>query len=730
MVIFKGPVRALLLTALGAAAAAGIAGTVSSALGGDTVTFTDAAGNDDHSWENPDNWDAGSVPDPDDDVIVPGGLETADVTTDQSINSLEFSSSVHVLEGADLTVANGITANGGYFTIDGTVHGEVFNNEYITNSGDVFGALTNTDTTLNGDRDMPNGATWTGDVLSNTAAIVNSGAWKGNVVTNDGGIDNDGAAAVWTGNVEGNSFEHYIQNLNGGTWNGDVDSNDGDILNQGLAWTGVVNGNTGRISNDTVWNGNVLSNDGSIVNRGIWNGSMVNGATGALELTGQVNGDIDNSGELFVPGVLSLAGDLTNSGLIRMNDDEQTGSNRIDAVSWTGDGTAYFELETALGRGDHVVLSGDYSANTVIHFEQVGATGRTLADIPVITVGGVNTGTITPDNLPGPGVISYDLVRSGESWLLTTTLNDAPDHAAAAAGLLSRTLGAATLIPLDRGDVCGRGGWVNGLGANQGTSIGGVDSTLDYSGAEAGFDLPCMTLGDDVTLGIGVMAGGLGGDLKQDLGPDSTLEGEFQHAVGGAYANLAAGPWHAVLQGQIGVTDLSFSDPGAAVEAATLRTFRYGLSGSASYTLALGDFSLAPELGFDASSTHSHSNDFADVGTMSLNADPALAAHVGATVAAKLDVADGMTLSPFATLSFHGDLLAPDQAEFVDGIGSTATVAADDSLGAYAELAVGADIVSAATARGGNIRAGVRGDLKRGDAIDARSLSGYANVKF
>jgi hypothetical protein len=236
--------------------------------------------------------------------------------------------------------------------------------------------------------------------------------------------------------VVSNDINGQIFNIEHATWTGDVQSNDGTVDNDGGTWNGSVLANTGTIYNtlDSTWNGNLTS-------------------SGSLWLSGAVSGSIDNEigGTLYVMnGPLWGVTTLTNDGDFTMDDGDASG--RVSAQSWSGTGTATFDFAPGLGRSDHVVLSGDYTADTSLDLDLVGPYGRALVDIPLIEVGGADTGTLDVTGVPDDGVISYRLVQNDEGWVLTTSLNDAPAHAAAAAALLGRVTSAATLVPTDHAD--------------------------------------------------------------------------------------------------------------------------------------------------------------------------------------------------------------------------------------------------------------------------------------
>jgi hypothetical protein len=540
--------------------------------------------------------------------------------------------------------------------------------------------------------------------------FINDGTVTGTLVNNayisstyefHGDVTNNAGAATINESVEGGDAT--------ATWYGDVVENHGDIYNI-----------------DGIWNGDVLSNDGFITSHGVWNGSIDN-TTGSMELSGVVNGDLDHAGGSLTLGNLAVSGNFNNSSGFGM--DGGAADTVLTAKSWSGNGMAAFDLSTALGRSDHVVLSGDYTAETALGFNIVGPSERVLGDIPLIIVGGTNSGTLTLTGLPEDGVISYRLVQSGNDWVLTTSLSEAPARVAAALEFMGRTLASAERVPLARAGACGTGGWARGLGGAYDSTISDIDSHIDLGGVQVGYDASCFTFGPDATLGLGVTGGGVFGRIDQDFDDDGGASGDFQQGFAGIYANVAAGPLRAVLQSQFGLSSTSLSDPQSGLDDATLTTTRFDVSGSASYALALGAVSIAPELGFAAAIGKSRSDDFADVGTMSLESDPELDAFIGATFSGNLALADGTTtVAPSVSVALHDDL-SPSTATFTDDAGGTAEVPVD-GLGTYVAVGVGADILYMPVTSGMSMDAGLRADFKFGNDVTESSVGGYARVTF
>lgn len=574
------------------------------------------------------------------------------------------------------------------------------------------------------------GGVWKGNVLNDGDVTNAEGTWKGDVLANTGAIYNQ-LGADWIGDVVSNS--DYIENSSGSSWKGDVHANDIDqLINNidGATWRGDVFSNDGAINNDGgVWYGDVLSNAGGITNssKSVWNGSFV--STGSLVLAGIVNGSIENDGGLlYVLDPLSGVDALVNTGELNMDDADA--DDVLRAQSWSGSGTATFDFAPGLGRSDHVVLSGDYTGQTDINLYIVGPSGRAIGDFALVSVGGTDLGDVTVSGLPDNGVVSYGLKQTNTGWVIASSLNDAPAHAAAAAGVIGRTMASATQVPADRGDPCATGGWARGLGSEQGGSLSGTGSHIGMGGGQVGYDLTCIAIpGSNAKLGLGVTAGGARGRLGQNFGGGDTLDGDFTEGFAGLYGNLVAGSLQAALQAQLGIAGVTISDRQSLLEGVGLTSTRLDLSGNASYELALGMISLTPELGFDASNTTSRSSDFADVGGMSIGSGLIFDGHAGATLAAHLLLPDGaMTFTPHLSVSLH-DELSSGRALFAPDAGGSAEVPFD-GLGSYADIGLGADLVHAPGKGGEGFGAGVNAEFRIGPQVAETSFGGYAQVKF
>jgi outer membrane autotransporter protein len=454
-------------------------------------------------------------------------------------------------------------------------------------------------------------------------------------------------------------------------------------------------------------------------------------SSGDLWLSGVVDGAITNNGgtvHVYAPlsGVTSF---VNNGGTLDMDDGVADGV--LHARSWSGSGTqtAYFDFAPALDESDHVVLSGDYGAATDINLVMVGPSGRRLGEMPLIVVGGANTGTVTVSGLPDDGVITYRLARSKTGWVIAAGVNEAPGHVADALGLVGDAVNSVTEVPLDQAGTCGRGGWMKGLGATHAEDLAGADADLGFGGLELGYDIPCLGSGAGPRIGGGLMLGAVQGNIAMRSAGDDSFSSAFTQGFVGAYGTLAEGSLHAILQGKVGFGSYSLADPGALITAATLESTRVDLDGDASYDLAFGAATLAPELGFAASESSSSSNNFADLGKMNLSTTPTVDVHAGAKLSGDLSLGSATTISPFASVSFHHALVAPPTATVMDSFGDTAP-AAISQVGDYVAVGLGLDLVRTPGMAGTGIDAGLRANLRYGENISDTSVSGHLDLQF
>jgi hypothetical protein len=536
-----------------------------------------------------------------------------------------------------------------------------------------------------------NDGTIVADIVNNTY-IATTGNVIGNVTNNGGGavindgIGDDGRTGVWTGDV---SNADFIVNSYG-IWNGDVVSNTGFIVNE----------------NGAVWNGDV-TNFADISSTSVWNGDLTN--SGVAGLTGTFNGNIVNSGTVWMDGSLKGVGAIVNTGRLGLEDG--AADDTLQARSLSGAGVLTVDFDPVTMTSDTVVLSGDYSADTTIDL-------RLLADFPalrklgtasIVIVGGKNTGSVALADIGpsgGTGAIVYAVENSADGLLIVARPGDATIDVADVLTLTAATLGTATAAGLAPGEPCSPAASFRGVhgGAT------GASASIDVSGGQLGFDLACLALPrSSATLGIGLTLGVANGTV----GGDTT--GTVEQRFAGLYARLVADAFSAVLEGQLAGTTYR-------LDGTTLNGLASRLGSTASYALDLGAVTLAPELGVAISSAEASSADFGNAGAVRFDSGSTLAAHIGTTLSADLKLGEA-TLTPFAELSLHGDLISGGM-NFIDSAGTSAALAAT-GRGPYAALALGANLLHA-----GSLSAGLRTDMKLGSNVHDAGVSGHLKVSY
>jgi fibronectin-binding autotransporter adhesin len=250
---------------------------------------------------------------------------------------LTNSGAITVASGGQLiATVGGITNNaGGSITValGGTVKDDLNNAGVVTNNGAyVANVATNT-----GAGSITNAATgtWTGNVLSNAAAIANNGGWSGNVASNTGAIDNN---KTWTGTVS-----------NAGTFNN----------NAGGAVSGLLTNTAGTTVNNGALNG------GANVAGGIFTGS---GTVANLTV----------SGGIFAPGNGTPGSSMTVAGNLAF----QSGAMYLVALNPTTASFANVGGTASLnGTAAAVYLAGNYLSKKYTILTAAGGVNGTFGSI-------------------------------------------------------------------------------------------------------------------------------------------------------------------------------------------------------------------------------------------------------------------------------------------------------------------------------------------------------------
>ena len=199
-------------------------------------------------------------------IAVSGTFTVGQLLTNAGVILVNSGGTVNATVGGITNTATGTIT----VALGGTVNDDLNNAGAINNNG-VYNAIVATNTGA-----ITNSATgvWTGNVLSNAAAIVNSVAWTGNVVSNTGTLTNN---LTWTGTI-----------ANAGTFT----NNAGATVSGLLTNTGGIATNNGALNGGATLSGGTLTGIGAVANLMVLNGGTFapgNGTPGtSMTITGNL----------------------------------------------------------------------------------------------------------------------------------------------------------------------------------------------------------------------------------------------------------------------------------------------------------------------------------------------------------------------------------------------------------------------------------------------------------
>ena len=347
-------------------------------------------------------------------VTITGGLTLdGDVTNNSGITNVGG------------TINGALNVNGGTVTtaVDSAVTGRTtVNDGTLTANGGTFGEgilATGGNTNVDGEITITTGALTSGD---GAVTIATSGIVNGNVATNN---DNGGAANA--------SIE------NSGTITGTVTVDGGEVTNLGEMQSGftVNDGELSLEGTGSITGAGTVNDDGTFSASG-GTFDIVTNDGGAVNVTGAVEGDVNNDAGTFTLGTLggatgTLTGDLVNRGIANLNgtlDGEtlNTGSNAEMTVA-LGDEANFGSTSLTNTNGATLTIAGNASGtitNTSTGvFELTGGTlttGTIVNNAGQMTVTGNSTVTGTLNNIAG-GTVD---IAAG-SVLTATTFENAAD---------------------------------------------------------------------------------------------------------------------------------------------------------------------------------------------------------------------------------------------------------------------------------------------------------------
>ncbi len=386
---------------------------------------------------------------------------------------------------ANLAGASGAITNSGATTVTGllNVTGTVSNNAgtFDVNGGPatVTGLFTNA-AQLN----VAAGQTLNADGgLTNTAGTVDNDGTITGVVTVDGGTVNNSATGVLTGATTVNATGTLTSTgtVAGVTVNAGGAANlagaSGAITNSGtttvtglLNVTGTVNNNAGTFSVDggpatvTGLFTNAAQLDIAVGQTLNANGTLTNSAAGTVNNSGTVVGALTNSGiwnaragSILTGGVTnggtwngfgssSVSGDFANSGTIDLATNAVIGDVVNIGGAYTGGGTIRLDVDLSQNLGgvqsDRVVITGAATGSTTIALNQLngGPGGIVLPDLVLVSTGGAAGASFTTAPIAKVGLVSYNLVQSGNDFVIRSTFD--PNQAGSALSSISSALAA------------------------------------------------------------------------------------------------------------------------------------------------------------------------------------------------------------------------------------------------------------------------------------------------
>ncbi|MFQ6549948.1 polymer-forming cytoskeletal protein [Aestuariibius sp. 2305UL40-4] len=678
--------------------------------------------------------------------------------------------------GATATLLNVVT---GDVTSDGTVDAEGTIGGSVSNGGtfvatETLGITGSVDTS--GDFTVAAGTTSAASVTNDGDLLVTGGSGlTATSIQNDGTMTNDGSV---TGSID--TSDTLTQSATGST--------DGDITNSGTAtMAGSQTGTFENTSGGTLMTGadpfnitGMLDNDGLAEIDGDLTATTIDNS-GRIELSGTLNGDVTNTGVIFVDSVQTINGSLTNSGRLGM-----ANGSPGDEVTINGDvsGGGEYVLDVNLtdaGSGesgalaDTVVVNGDVTGDITLVFNDLTTDyGQQEDDVIVFDANNddFSFGSTLPINA---GLLVYEPIRVGDGSqiALRDTLNPAIDGIASNITLTQSLIGSIVNRPsspfvsglaYEDEDNCGPGGWARALGGTADvegeTEIDGIsrptELTADYYGVQFGGDYACF---NGFYRGWDLAFGGIGGiNIGETEQPVflSSVDGssraristnftEFEQTYLGVYMTASRGPFSADLQYRIENTDFDIRNEARSGSAdlgldSTFSSNAQTLSGSASYFFPVGDtgFGIIPTAGFAITQTETDEIEFDNGERLKIEDSTATVSFAGATLSKSQFAENGLSaLNYFGTFTYYDDFGAQFDSVFtrIDTDGSEVeTDSSTEKLGGYSELSAGLSYVrildpgDLANAR--QFNASVRADARFSENIESYGLTAQVRLQF
>jgi fibronectin-binding autotransporter adhesin len=668
--------------------------------------------------------------------------------------------------------------SGGTFTNSATgTTGAVTNSATGTTNAGTIASLSNTAGTFGNSGTISTTVTISGGTVTNTGTVSDLSTVQngGTLLNNAGGnlddvsVESGGAftnaaganaAAVTNEGTSTNAGTIASLSNSAGTF-----GNSGTISGAMVVAGGTVT-NTGTVSGlSTVQNGGILNDDGGVLAGGL---SVLTG--GAASVAGTtVSGltDIQAGASLSASGANDLGTSLTLRGTLNL----QNGSTG-DSITVSGldadTGTFSFDINLDEGNAtvDSITVNGNMSGTFNASFSESGlATLATPGDTLVIDVSGVNSSTAASiSGLPTDVFIQHDFVKSGEDWVIRTSLNLAPLSGVVGSLATTQAVVASTInrpssafvSPLigAEADTCRPGAYTRGVGANvtaeaETTSPGSASAvsrvSVTFQGVQLGVDYGCFNIGGNGgSINFGLLAGINDGKAKQDqtIGQGRIISNsDFQSRYFGAYATYSQGSFFADLKAVYDVTTYDINARtmvGATtsqfIQDDDLDTERYTVSGSIGYSFSVEELSIVPALGLSYSNTRTDTTKIASgIGGDIIFDDTESIMGLAALTFAKTIVLPDETsaLQPFVTGTVYNEFGKSIKAAYQPTSGA-ATSTSTQNAGTYGEISVGVNYFSIVDGPLGirQLSASLRGDIPVGERIEGSQIVGSLRVQF
>ncbi|MBT9373081.1 hypothetical protein [Rhizobium sp. CSW-27] len=673
---------------------------------------------------------------------------------------------------ADVSVASG----GTYTNATGSTAGAVTNAGSSTNAGTIA-SLSNTAGTFGNSGTISGTATVSGGTVTNTGTV--SGA---STVQNGGTLTNDtGGTLADVSVASGGTYTNATGSTAGAVTNAGSSTNAGTIAS--LSNTAGTFGNSGAISGTATVSGGTVTNTGTVSgastvqNGGILNdngGSLLGGLSVLTGGTASISGttvfgltDIEASAILNASGANTLGTSLTLRGTLDLQNGTTGDSITVSGLDVDA-GTLY--LDTNLDEGnvtvDSITVNGNMSGTFNVSFTESGfATLATPGDTLVIDVSGTNSSTAASvSGLPTDVFIQHDFVKSGQDWVIRTSLNLAPLSGVVGSLATTQAVVASTInrpssafvSPLigAEADTCRPGTYTRGVGANvtaeaETTSPGSASAvsrvSVSFKGIQLGVDYGCFNIGGNGgSINFGLLAGINDGKAKQDqtIGQGRIISNsDFQSRYVGAYATYSQGSFFADLKAVYDATTYDI-DARTVVGATTsqfvqdddLDTDRYTVSGSIGYSFSVDELSIIPTLGLSYSNTRTDTTKIASgIGGDILFDDTESIIGLASLTFAKTIVLPDETsaLQPFVTGTVYNEFGKSIKATYQPTSGA-ATPTSTQNAGTYGEISVGLNYFSIMDGPLGlrQLSASLRGDIPVGERIEGTQIVGSLRLQF